>query len=278
VLIARTRDQLHAALGGDGSAALVPTMGALHDGHRALLRAARPRAARLVLSIFVNPTQFSPGEDYAAYPRDEAADVAVARAEQVDVVFAPATSEMYRGGTDTSVDPGPIAEILCGAHRPGHFRGVATVVTKLFGLVRPAVAVFGEKDWQQLVVIRQITRDLELGVDVVGVPTVREASGLALSSRNAFLGDAERGQAATLAAALRAAEAAYRAGERSEAALLAAARAELRVEPQYLELRERDTLAPYDPERPAVLAVAAYAGRTRLIDNVQLVPTTAADG
>jgi pantoate--beta-alanine ligase len=273
VLVARTRAELREALAEGGRVALVPTMGALHGGHRALLRAARPLGDTVVMSLFVNPTQFGPGEDFAAYPRDEAADLAAAEAEGVDVVFAPSVEEMYPGGAgETAVDPGPLATILEGADRPGHFRGVATVVTKLFGIVRPHVALFGQKDWQQLVVIRRVTRDLELGVEVVGVPTVREPGGLALSSRNAYLSNGQHELARTLSTALLAAQSAYRAGERDEGRLVSAARTALAVEPRYLELREADTLAPYDPASPAVLLVAARVGRTRLIDNVPLSP------
>jgi pantoate--beta-alanine ligase len=273
VLVARTRAALQDALAAAGRVALVPTMGALHDGHRALLRAARPLGQTVVMSLFVNPTQFGPGEDFAAYPRDEPADLAVAEADGVDVVFAPSVEEMYPGGAgETVVDPGPLATILEGVDRPGHFRGVATVVTKLFGIVRPQRALFGQKDWQQLVVIRQVTRDLELGVEVVGVPTVREPGGLALSSRNAYLSNGDHELARTLSTGLRAARFAYRAGERDERRLVGTARAALGVEPQYLELREAGALAPYDPASPAVLLVAARVGRTRLIDNVSLFP------
>jgi pantoate--beta-alanine ligase len=273
VLVARTRAELHDALNGVGRITLVPTMGALHDGHRALLQSARPLGETVVMSLFVNPTQFGPGEDFAAYPRDEARDLAIAEADGVDVVFAPSVDEMYpHGAGATSVDPGPLATILEGVDRPGHFRGVATVVTKLFGIVRPQVALFGQKDWQQLVVIRQVTRDLELGVEVVGVPTVREPDGLALSSRNAYLANGDHELAATLSTGLLAAQSAYRAGERSERELVGTARAALAVEPQYLELRQADTLAAYDPGLPAVLLVAARVGRTRLIDNVPLSP------
>jgi pantoate--beta-alanine ligase len=279
VLVARTRAELHDALNGVGRITLVPTMGALHDGHRALLQSARPLGETVVMSLFVNPTQFGPGEDFAAYPRDEARDLAIAEADGVDVVFAPSVEEMYpHGAGATSVDPGPLATILEGVDRPGHFRGVATVVTKLFGIVRPQVALFGQKDWQQLVVIRQVTRDLELGVEVVGVPTVREPDGLALSSRNAYLANGDHELAATLSTGLLAAQSAYRAGERSERELVGTARAALAVEPQYLELRQADTLAAYDPGLPAVLLVAARVGRTRLIDNVPLSPDSRSGG
>jgi pantoate--beta-alanine ligase len=272
VIVARTRRELGEALPAGPSTALVPTMGALHEGHLALLRAARASAARVVVSLFVNPTQFAPGEDLARYPRDEAADLAAARAAGVDVVFAPSEREMYPDGFSTTIDPGPVAAILEGAHRPRHFEGVATVVTMLLALTRPDAAFFGEKDWQQLVVIRHVVRDLGLRVEIRGVPTVREPDGLALSSRNRFLEDGQRERARTLAAGLLAARALYDGGERREKPLLAAARGGMAVDPQYLVLRERDTLGPFDPARPAVLAVAAHVGSTRLIDNVHLLP------
>jgi pantoate--beta-alanine ligase len=245
-------------------------MGALHDGHRALLRAARADSRTVVMSLFVNPAQFGPGEDLTRYPRDEAGDVAIAGEEGADVVFAPGVSTVYPPGFATSVDPGPLADELEGRSRPGHFRGVATVVTRLLGLVRPARAYFGEKDYQQLVIVRAVARDLALGAEIVAVPTVRDADGLALSSRNRFLSQEERRRAASLAAGLRAAGGRWAAGERDAGRLLAAARARLAVEPDYLELRRRDDLSAYDPARAAVLLVAARVGRTRLIDNLPL--------
>jgi pantoate--beta-alanine ligase len=270
VITARTVDALRGALADRAPAALVPTMGALHDGHRALLRAARREQGPLVMSLFVNPAQFGPNEDLAGYPRDERGDAAIAEDEGVDVLFAPALEQVYPPGFATSVDPGPVAGVLCGRRRPGHFRGVATVVARLLGLVRPRTAWFGEKDWQQLVVVRRVVRDLALEAEVRGVATVREQSGLALSSRNAYLDAAERTRAASLFAALHEAELRYGEGERDGDALLAAARRRLAVEPEYLELHERDELGSYDPARPAVLAIAAQVGRARLIDNVQL--------
>jgi pantoate--beta-alanine ligase len=268
--VARTLPELRAALAGRGAVALVPTMGALHDGHRALLRAARASAPTVVMSLFVNPAQFGPGEDFARYPRDEAADLAIAADEGADVVFAPGVETMYPADFASSVDPGPLAAELEGRSRPGHFRGVATVVARLFGLVRPQRAYFGEKDYQQLVIVRAVARDLALGVAVVGVPTVRDADGLALSSRNRFLSAAERGRAVSLFAGLDAARRAYAGGEREAARLTAAARSRLAVEPDYLELRRRSDLGAYDPADPAVLLVAARLGATRLIDNVSL--------
>ena len=270
MLTARTGADVRAAVRDRGRVALVPTMGALHEGHLALLRAARADGDVVVMSLFVNPTQFSPGEDLASYPRDEERDARLAAAEGVDVLFAPSEAEMYPDGSVTTVDPGPLADRLCGRLRPGHFRGVATIVTKLFGTVRPDVAFFGEKDWQQLVVIRHVVRDLALGVEVRGVPTVRAGTGLALSSRNGYLTAADRTRAESLSAALFEARRLYDGGEREGSALLAAALAQLVVDPEYLELAERDELGPYDPNRPAVLAVAARVGSARLIDNVTL--------
>jgi pantoate--beta-alanine ligase len=268
--VARTLPELAAALAGRGDVALVPTMGALHEGHRALLRAARSAAATVVMSLFVNPAQFGPGEDLERYPRDEAADLAIASAEGADVVFAPDAHTVYPDGFATEVDPGPLGRELEGRSRPGHFRGVATVVTRLFGLVRPQRAFFGEKDYQQLVIVRQVARDLALGVEVQGVPTVRDADGLALSSRNRFLSPAERERATTLHAGMRAAGRLYAAGEHDAPMLLDTARARLAIDPDYLELRRADDLGAYDPDRPAVLLVAARLGTTRLIDNLVL--------
>jgi pantoate--beta-alanine ligase len=268
--VARTLPELTAALAGRDDVALVPTMGALHEGHRALLGAARGSSATVVMSLFVNPSQFGPGEDPARYPRDEQADLAVASAEGADVVFVPGVETIYPEGFATSVDPGPLGNQLEGRSRLGHFRGVATVVTRLFGLVRPRRAYFGEKDYQQLVIVRGVARDLGLGVDVIGVPTVRDADGLALSSRNRFLSASERERATTLYAGLRAAGRLYAAGEHDGALLLDTARARLAMEPDYLELRRRDDLGPYDPKGPAILLVAARLGTTRLIDNLTL--------
>jgi pantoate--beta-alanine ligase len=272
VRVERSVSGLRAALAGGEAVTLVPTMGALHDGHRELLRRARSGASHVVMSLFVNPSQFAQGEDLAKYPRDEARDLAIAEEEGVDIVFAPSVEEVYPPGFATSVDPGPAADVLCGAFRPGHFRGVATVVCKLLCMARPHAALFGEKDWQQLVVIRRMARDLDLGVEIRGAPTVRDADGLALSSRNAYLEPGERAAAASLNAGLQAAAGLYGAGERDAAALVAAARARLLVEPEYVEVRERDDLGPYDPDLPAVLALAARVGRARLIDNVHLIP------
>lgn len=266
--IVRTRADLRAAVG-DGTVALVPTMGALHDGHLQLMKHARPLADRLVASIFVNPTQFAPGEDLDAYPRTFDEDVERCAEAGVDVVFAPTVDVMYPDGLDAgvSVDPGPLGQILEGAARPTHFRGVLTVVAKLFGLVRPDVAVFGEKDYQQLTLIRLMARELCLGVEIVGCPTVREADGLAMSSRNRYLDADERRLAGAISAALRAGAAAGREGVD---AVLAAARAVLDehgIVPDYLVLTDPDLGDPV-PGQEARLLVAARVGTPRLLDNI----------
>jgi pantoate--beta-alanine ligase len=252
--------------------ALVPTMGALHEGHRALVRAARERAASVVVSVFVNPTQFGPGEDFDRYPRTWGADLAALAEEGADLVFHPGVEEIYPlGALGVTVQPGPVGGILEGAVRPGHFAGVLTVVAKLFGLVRPDVALFGEKDYQQLTLIRAMARELALGVEVVGVPTVREDDGLALSSRNRYLAPDQRAAAVTLSAALRAGA---DAGPEGPAAVLAAAQAVLATEPglvlDYLELTDPD-LGPAPIAGAARLLVAARAGSTRLLDNAAIV-------
>ncbi|MDP9444785.1 MAG: pantoate--beta-alanine ligase [Actinomycetota bacterium] len=256
-----------------GSVALVPTMGALHEGHRALLCLARDHAATVVASIFVNPTQFAADEDLARYPRTLDADLDLCADGGVDVVFAPPDREVYPSGPPTvTVDPGPLGTQLEGAARPTHFRGVLTVVAKLFGLVRPDVAVFGEKDYQQLLLVRQMVRDLAIGVRVVAGATVREADGLALSSRNRYLSPAERVRARVLSQALYAGAAAGPAGAD---AVLAAASAVLEagaVDLDYLELRAPD-LSPAPTSGPARLLVAARVGSTRLIDNVPVTLT-----
>ena len=254
----------------------VPTMGYLHEGHVSLLRQGRALGELLVLSIFVNPTQFGPTEDLSRYPRDEAGDLEKAAGAGCDVAFCPDAKDMYPAGAQTRVEVGGVSEGLCGDFRPGHFSGVATVVLKLCNLVLPHVLLLGEKDYQQLLVVRRMARDLDLDVEVRGCPLIREPDGLAMSSRNAYLSREQRGQALALSRALRAAEALHLAGERRAAALLQAARAVLDGEPavrlQYLSLRDGDTLAEVDGvlAGPAVLAVAAYVGQTRLIDNVIL--------
>jgi pantoate--beta-alanine ligase len=266
--IARTSEELAAARG-DGSVALVPTMGALHDGHIQLLKHARPLGDTLVASIFVNPTQFAPGEDFEDYPRTFDADVERCAEAGVDVVFAPSVETMYPTGLDSTVmiDPGPLGSVLEGEVRPTHFRGVLTVVAKLFGLVRPDVAVFGEKDYQQLVLIRQMAQALCLGVDVQGCPTVREADGLALSSRNAYLSPDERERATTLYRSLRAGAAA--ASDGPDAVLAAAHRVieDASIDVDYLTLTDPDLGEPV-PGQDARLLIAARVGKPRLIDNI----------
>jgi pantoate--beta-alanine ligase len=252
--------------------ALVPTMGYLHQGHLALVRDARSRADRLAVSIFVNPTQFSPGEDFAAYPRDFARDCGLLQETGVDALFHPSVAEMYPEGAETHVEVERLSLPLCGAARSGHFRGVATVVTKLFHIALPHVAVFGEKDFQQLQVIRRLVRDLHMGVEIVGHPIVREADGLAMSSRNAYLNEAERRAALCLSRALCKAARLFKRGERGAAALLHAAREELDIEPlarvEYIKLCDSETLDDIDRiERPALLALAVRIGKARLIDN-----------
>jgi pantoate--beta-alanine ligase len=267
--VAEAADELHRLRGAlAGPVALVPTMGALHEGHRTLVRAARERAATVVVSVFVNPTQFGPGEDFDRYPRTWDADLAALAEEGADLVFHPEVDEVYPpGAAGVTVDPGPLGSVLEGAVRPGHFAGVLTVVAKLFGLVRPDLALFGEKDYQQLTLIRAMARELALGVEVVGVPTVREDDGLALSSRNRYLSPEQRATAVALSRALRAGA---DAGPQGAEAVLAAARAVLAAEPalvqDYLELTDID-LGPAPTAGPARLLVAARAGSTRLLDN-----------
>jgi pantoate--beta-alanine ligase len=255
-----------------GPVALVPTMGALHEGHRTLLRAARRSAGSVVVSVFVNPTQFGPGEDYDRYPRTWDADLAALAEEGADVVFHPGVDDVYPAGSvGVTVDPGPLGSVLEGAVRPGHFAGVLTVVAKLFGLVRPDLAVFGEKDYQQLTLIRAMARELALGVEVVGVPTVREGDGLALSSRNRYLAADQRSASVAISKALRAGAAV---GPQGADAVLSAARAVLAAEPallpDYLELTDTD-LGPAPAAGPARLLVAARAGSTRLLDNAPIL-------
>jgi pantoate--beta-alanine ligase len=255
-----------------GPVALVPTMGALHDGHAALMRRARDEVGpggRLVVSVFVNPLQFAPGEDLDRYPRTLDADLEACRAEGVDVVFAPAVEEVYPDGSpEVTVDPGPLGSALEGAVRPTHFRGVLTVVAKLFGLVAPQVAVFGEKDYQQLVLVRRMAADLCLDLRVVGGATVRESDGLALSSRNRYLDEEQRERAAVL---FRALTAARRDAVRGPEAALGAARAELRrvhgVDLDYLEVTDPE-LGPAPAVGEGRVLLAARVGSTRLIDNL----------
>jgi pantoate--beta-alanine ligase len=252
----------------------VPTMGALHEGHLSLVRLARTKADRVVASVFVNPTQFGPNEDFDAYPRDEARDADLLAGAGCHLLFAPSVAEMYPPGASTTVTVSGVSEPLDGQARPGHFAGVATVVTKLLNQCAPHVAVFGEKDFQQLAVIRRLVRDLDIPVEIVGGPTARAADGLALSSRNAYLTEVERSVAPRLNAVLREVLASVRAGEPVEAAEQAAV-AELLVagfrKVDYVEARTPDTLERLGPGRasgPVRVLGAAHLGPTRLIDNV----------
>jgi pantoate--beta-alanine ligase len=260
---------------------LVPTMGYFHDGHLSLMRGAREDCDVVVVSLFVNPTQFGPGEDLDAYPRDEDRDAELAALEGVDLLWMPDGEEMYPEGFATSVE---VANSLTGVlegdpeHRgPSHFRGVTTVVAKLFNSVQPDVAYFGRKDAQQALVIERMTRDLDFPTEIAVLPTVREENGLALSSRNAYLTEEQREQATAISRALRAAEEAARGGETSADALVEATRNELRssgIEPEYVEARHAEDLSPVAElnGRPVLVAVAARVGKARLIDNVLITP------
>jgi pantoate--beta-alanine ligase len=273
--IADVRAHLRPARAAGSSIGLVPTMGAFHEGHLSLIRAARARADVVVVSLFVNPAQFNDPSDLAAYPRDEARDAALAEGLGTDLLFAPPVEEMYPDGFATSVSVGRLGEVLEGAHRPGHFAGVCTAVSKLLNIVQPDVAFFGQKDAQQVVVLRRMVRDLDIPATLEIRPTVREPDGLALSSRNAYLGAEDRARAVALHAGLRAAETAVEAGERDARNIRAAALAALTafdVEPEYLELVHPDTLEPVARLNGQVLlAVAARVGPARLIDNRLLV-------
>jgi pantoate--beta-alanine ligase len=254
---------------------LVPTMGAFHDGHASLMRAARSEADVVVVSLFVNPSQFGPGEDLARYPRMESDDAARASDIGIDFMFAPSVEEMYPPGFATSIDPGPVSRGLWGTARPGHFAGVATVVTRLFGIVAPDIAYFGLKDFQQVAVIRRIVADLALPIEIRALPTIREPDGLAMSSRNRYLDAEERSRARAIFGGLRDAADAYAAGERDRPRLIDASRAvmeEAGIAVEFVELRDAETLGPYSPDRAAVLAVSARIGDTNLIDNIVLAP------
>jgi pantoate--beta-alanine ligase len=273
--VAEVREALREARRAERVIGLVPTMGALHEGHLTLIRLARDTCQLVVVSLFVNPAQFHDGADLAAYPRDEDRDAALAADAGADLLFAPGLDEVYPAGFATTVHVGGLTETLEGVQRGvGHFDAVTTVVTKLLNMVGPDVAFFGQKDAQQALVVRRLVRDLDLPVRIEVCPTVRAADGLALSSRNARLRGAEREQALALNDALRAAEASLDAGERDAGALRAAALAAMRrrgVEPEYLELVRTDDLAPVARvEDEALLAVAARVGTTRLIDNTIL--------
>lgn len=252
--------------------ALVPTMGYLHKGHLSLARGVRDRADVVVMSIFVNPTQFGPSEDFDRYPRDLERDVDLAEGAGVDVIFAPGVREMYPKGYQTYVEVVDVTRPLCGRNRPGHFRGVTTVVSKLFNIVKPHTAIFGEKDFQQLVTIRRMAEDLNMGIEVLGLPTVREADGLAMSSRNKYLTAAQRRSALKLSESLERAQRLLESGERQSERILNEVRSILEesgdIDIDYAELRDPDTLEETARiEGPVLLALAARLGPTRLIDN-----------
>lgn len=256
--------------------AAVPTMGALHEGHLSLMREGKRRAEVCIVSIFVNPTQFGPNEDLSRYPRDLEGDARKCESAGVDAIFTPTPDQLYPEGFQTWVEVAEVSQGLCGERRPGHFRGVATVVTKLLNIFRPDLALFGEKDFQQLRVIETLARDLDLGVEIVGMPTVREADGLAMSSRNAYLKPEERQRALSLSRGLTDAQRLAAAGETRASVIVEAVRAQLRasdVREDYIELTDARTLKPLaalESGTPARLLVAGFLGTTRLIDNVPI--------
>jgi pantoate--beta-alanine ligase len=289
VQVIRTKDDLRAALRPRRRAGetigLVPTMGYLHDGHLALIRAARERCDVVVMSLFVNPTQFREGEDLESYPRDEERDLALAEEAGADIVYAPSVEDVYPNGFATWVEVGGgLTDVLCGdpgRRGPDHFRGVTTVVAKLFNTVEPDASFFGQKDAQQAIVIRRMARDLDFRTEIVTVPTVREPDGLAMSSRNTYLSPADRERAPALYRALRTAQEAVEGGASLDDALADARRVltEAGIEPEYLEARYADDLTPaaaFDG-RPVLVAVAARVGAARLIDNVVLGPPSEAE-
>jgi len=257
--------------------AFVPTMGFLHEGHLSLMREGRQRASLMASSLFVNPTQFGPNEDFSRYPRNFEGDCAMMRQVPVDVLFAPEPDVMFPRGSQTWVEVTEMTGGLCGAHRPGHFRGVTTVVAKLFNIVKPHIALFGEKDYQQFRAIERMVEDLNFDIQIVPVPTIREPDGLAMSSRNAYLSPDQRRQALALSGALRAAAAAFKAGARDPHELVQAARRSLEgtpeVQVEYVEAVDARTLENVARiERPVVVAIAARLGPTRLIDNMVFAP------
>lgn len=272
--VAELRRAISEARSGGKSVGFVPTMGYLHDGHLALVQASQMQCDITIVSIFVNPTQFGPNEDLSVYPRDFPRDEKLCHDAGVAILFAPDAQEVYPPGFHTFVEPGEIANPLCGAFRPGHFRGVATVVSKLFNMVQPDVAFFGQKDFQQCAVVRRMVIDLNLPIEIVTIPTIRESDGLAMSSRNRYLSEEERRRALAISRGLFAAMAEFQAGERNAKELLAIAKQYLEAVDrlQYLELVDADTLEPAETplHRPAALCAAAYIGSTRLIDNLML--------
>ena len=280
MIVACSRAELAVGLkslrAGSGRLGFVPTMGYLHEGHLSLLDVANERSDVVAVSVFVNPLQFGPSEDLGSYPRDPDRDLALLEKRGADLVFLPEVSEMYPSGDPgVMVDPGPMGSRLCGAYRPGHFRGVLIVVAKLFGMLAPEVAIFGRKDFQQLVLIERMVRDLEFKVEIVGAPIGREHDGLAMSSRNAYLSAEERQEAPALQRGLAAAVARFRTGERGAGTLLETLREELAGLPllrlQYAEVVDGGSLDEVDPvPSGSVLALAAFCGSTRLIDNATL--------
>ena len=266
-----------------GRLALVPTMGSLHEGHLALIREGKRVADRVVATVFVNPTQFGPNDDLSRYPHDMDGDLKKCRDAGVEAVFAPDAAELYPPGFQTFVEVREISRGLCGDKRPGHFRGVATVVAKLLCLFRPHVAVFGEKDYQQLQVIRRLNLDLNLGSEIISVPTVRDRDGLAMSSRNAYLSQSERRRALSISAGLRRAQERVKQGVKETGELAKIMREELeraQLREDYIAIVDAETLAPLErisPERPARALIAAFVGPTRLIDNLPL-DARSADG
>jgi pantoate--beta-alanine ligase len=274
-LISALREQVRQWRADGARIGFVPTMGSLHEGHRSLLEVARQRSDRVIASVFVNPLQFGPGEDFERYPRTPEDDQRLLADAGCDLLFLPGVKEIYPDNREsaTRVTVKALSEILCGAVRPGHFDGVATVVAKLFGIVQPDLAVFGEKDYQQLAIIRRMTADLDLPVEIVGAPTVRSPDGLAMSSRNRYLSEAERAVAPRIYETLRAVATRIEAGERTFAALEAHGVAELRaarMQPDYFEIRDAQTLLePSRKSRELVILTAARLGKARLIDNLR---------
>ncbi len=273
--ISECRSKTWKAREGGKTVGFVPTMGFLHEGHLSLVRKCRQETDYCVVSIFVNPTQFGPGEDFHQYPRDEERDLALLRKEKVDLVFIPTAEEMYPEGYQTYVEVVELSRPLCGQFRKGHFRGVATVVTKLFNIVYPHIAYFGQKDYQQYLIIKRMVRDLNMPVEIRALPIVRERDGLAMSSRNTYLNPEERAQAVALYRALMKARKAYEAGERSGEGVRKVVEEELAryslVKVQYVEVVDGETLKPVERiEGKTLVAVAAFVGKARLIDNILL--------
>jgi len=258
---------------------LVPTMGYLHDGHLALVKQAKKLSDLVVVSIFVNPTQFGPKEDFTRYPRDLQGDLARLKPLKVEYVFFPSVKDIYPEGYQTGVEVEKLSKGLCGDYRPGHFRGVATVVLKLFNIVQPDLAIFGQKDYQQLMVISRMTRDLNLPIKIIGAPTLREKDGLAMSSRNTYLSAEEREPALSLSRALFSAQEKVKAGEKDAEALIKSAReliaANSLARVEYIEIRDSENLDPVKTiDRPAQMILSVWVGKTRLIDNLRLNPQT----